>query len=232
VLVSVIIPTLNEAREIELTLASVRRDYSPEAVEIIVVDGGSTDGTREKIAPPAQVLTTSPGRSLQMNCGAKVSRGEILLFCHADTRLPPGWREAIITALENPKVSGGTFNIRFHPPRGILHILNILPVPPDWRLMYGDQGQFTRRHTFEMIGGFPDLPIMEDLELMRRLKKTGKLVRVREEVISSSRRFLEKGPLKMLCLDIWYVLSYLYFGSSAADIARKYDGHSQNVLDA
>jgi rSAM/selenodomain-associated transferase 2 len=221
-LVSVVVPVLNEAENIERTIAAARRHYEQDAVEIIVVDGGSTDGTPDLIEPPTRLLYSSPGRAVQMNQGAEVARGEILLFCHGDTQLPAGWREAVVEALCRPGVSGGSFAIRFLPPRGILHVINSVPLPANWRVMYGDQAQFTRRETFRRVGGFPEIPAMEDIEMMRALHKVGRVVRVPLRVTSSSRRFLERGPLRQMWLNVSVVLRYLFFGVTAEQIAREY----------
>jgi rSAM/selenodomain-associated transferase 2 len=224
-LVSVIIPTLNEAAEIGQTIAAARRGYGPHEVEIIVTDGGSTDGTTERVPPSERVVDAAPGRASQMNQGADAASGGALVFCHADTRLPDGWHQAVVEALGDPGVSGGAFDIHVEPAQGILHILNRLRYPADWRLMYGDQAQFTSRAAFERVGGFPDVPIMEDLELMHRLSRIGRLVRIPLPVVSSSRRFLERGPLRQFLLDVVLVLRYLYLGAEPGTLAEVYYGN-------
>ena len=132
-LVSVIIPALNEAGNIRQAVAAARRDYTPAEVEVIVVDGGSTDGTPD-VVPPGVTLVRSPrGRAVQMNRGAAASHGEILVFCHADSQLPAGWREAVIEALSRPGVSGGTFQTLALPERGlILYLRNRIRFPANW----------------------------------------------------------------------------------------------------
>jgi hypothetical protein len=157
-----------------------------------------------------------------MNQGTAVARGEVFVFCHADSRLPPGWRQPVIEVLGRPGVSGGSFGIRLQPARGVLRLLNLLRYPADWRLMYGDQAQFMTRKTFRQVGGFPEIPIMEDLEMMRSLHRQGQLVRIPLRVTSSSRRFLERGPLRQLWLDVRLVVRYLALNAEPEEIARDY----------
>lgn len=219
-LVSVVIPTINEAEWIRAAVASVRRDYTDNEVEIIVVDGGSVDGTPRLVPDGEVVIESAPGRAIQMNRGARVAAGDILVFCHADTLLPPSWREAVVDVLRRPEVSGGSFRIRLEPARGFLHLLNSLPYPADWRLMYGDQAQFSRRGAFERVCGFPEIPLIEDLELMRKLRKVGRLVRLPLVVTSSSRRFLKRGPLRQLLVDVWLVVRDLALKAPPTTLAR------------
>ncbi len=221
-LISVIVPALNEAGYILESLASARAGYSPAEVELIVVDGGSTDGTPRLIPGDARLLAAPRGRAVQLNCGARASRGEVLLFLHADTRLPAGWREAVVGSLRWPEVSGGAFQIRIVPALGPLHLLNHLRLPADWRLMFGDQAQFARREAFFRVGGFPEIPLMEDLELARRLGRVGRLARLPLRVSSSSRRFREVGSWRQTWLNLSLVFRYLYCGQAPADLARSY----------
>lgn len=221
-LISVIVPALNEAGYILESLASARAGCSPAEVELIVVDGGSTDGTPRLIPGDARLLAAPRGRAVQLNCGARASRGEVLLFLHADTRLPAGWREAVEGSLRRPEVSGGAFQIRIVPALGPLHLLNHLRLPADWRLMFGDQAQFARREAFFRVGGFPEIPLMEDLELARRLGRVGRLARLPLRVSSSSRRFREVGSWRQTWLNLSLVFRYLYCGQAPADLARSY----------
>jgi rSAM/selenodomain-associated transferase 2 len=221
-LVSVIIPALNEVQHIRQAIATARRDYTPDQVEVIVVDGGSIDGTTTLIPPGVTLVRSHRGRAMQMNHGAAASRGQILVFCHADSQLPAGWRDAVVKALSRPGVSGGSFQTAIRPARGILRLLNRLRFPADWRIMFGDQAQFMSRTVFDRVGGFPEIPLMEDLEMSRRLHQAGRLVRIPLRVITSSRRFLEHGPLRQWLLDVWYVIQYLYLGAAPEGIARLY----------
>jgi rSAM/selenodomain-associated transferase 2 len=221
-LVSVIILALNEAENIAQTIVTVRRHYSPNEVEVIVVDGGSQNGTPQRVPAGARLILARRGRAIQMNAGAHTSSGQILVFCHADTHLPSGWREAVIDALAKPGVSGGAFQIECIPPLGVFHLINRLWLPPDWHLMFGDQAQFMTRKTFESLGGFPDIPLMEDVEMARNLHNVGRLVRLPLRVSTSSRRFQEHGAIRQLMMDAWLWARYLYFGASPDQLAHHY----------
>lgn len=232
-LVSVIIPALNEVENIRKTIAAARRDYAPDAVEIIVVDGGSTDGTPDAVPPDVTLLHSPRGRAVQLNRGAAAARGDILAFCHADSQLPAGWRKAIIEALQRPGVTGGTFQTHILPAKGLLHIRNRWKFPTNWRLMFGDQVQFTTRALFDQIGGFPELPLLEDVKLSRALHNAGKLVRIDPalRVITSSRRFEERGLLRQVIQNSINMTRYLYLGATAEDIARAYRSSRERAIE-
>jgi GT2 family glycosyltransferase len=199
-LASVVIPALNEANNIQQAITAARCDYTPEEVEIIVVDGGSSDGTPDMV-PPGVTLIRSP----------------------ADSQLPVGWREAVVGALSDSGVSGGTFQTLALPERGvILYIRNRLSFPANWKIMFGDQAQFMSRATFERVGGFQEIPLMEDVEMSRVLHREGNLVRIPARVITSSRRSLERGPLRQWLLNIWAMFRYLYLGATPEQIAQGY----------
>lgn len=222
-LASVVIPALNEANNIQQTITAARRDYTPDEVEIIVVDGGSSDGTPDMVPPDVTLIRSPRGRAVQMNRGAAASHGEILVFCHADSQLPVGWREAVVGALSDSGVSGGTFQTLALPERGmILYIRNRLSFPANWKIMFGDQAQFMSRATFERVGGFQEIPLMEDVEMSRVLHREGNLVRIPARVITSSRRSLERGPLRQWLLNIWAMFRYLYLGATPEQIAQGY----------
>lgn len=229
-LVSVIIPALNEAEYIGAAIAAARRAYSSAEVEIVVADGGSSDGTPGLLPDHVTLLRAARGRAVQMNRGAAAAHGDVFVFCHADTELPAGWREAVLTALARPEVSGGAFGTLIVPARGILHMINRLPLPADWRIMLGDVAQFMRRETFERLGGFPDIPLMEDVEMARVLHRVGRLVRLPLRVKTSSRRFLERGPLRQLLRIFWLMVRYLYLGATAEEVAVAYRSSREEGL--
>jgi rSAM/selenodomain-associated transferase 2 len=232
-LVSVIIPTFNEAENILATIRAAQRSYSPDEVEIIVVDGGSTDGTPELVPSHIKFLQTPRGRAVQMNRGAAESNGQILVFCHADSRLPAGWREAVMLALEDKDVSGGTFQTRIVPAFGILKLRNKWVFPPNWRIMFGDQVQFIRRTTFDQLYGFPEIPLMEDVEMSRALDRVGRIVRIDPNirVETSSRRFRERGVLRQTVQNTVNMMRYLYFGATAEDIATHYHSSREREME-
>jgi rSAM/selenodomain-associated transferase 2 len=203
--ISIVIPVLNEAPHLQKTLSIQAPD-----VEIIVVDGGSQDET-VAIAQSfgVKVLQSDPGRATQMNAGAKIASGEILLFLHADTRLPDGFDQMIRDAL---KVAlAGAFQLRIDANQtGIRWIERGV----NWRsrylqLPYGDQALFLRTETFQKIGGFPPLPIMEDFEFVRTLRQLGKIVILPKPVITSGRRWQKLGVFRTTIVNQIVIFAYL-----------------------
>lgn len=204
---SIIIPTVNEELRIAATLKPIG-----EGVEIIVVDGGSTDKTRE-IAEQlgAKVIIAShKGRAWQMNLGAKIAKGDILLFLHGDTLLPLNYQELIINTLAQSEVVAGAFELKIDGKEKSLRLVEKLV---NWRshllsLPYGDQGIFLKASIFEDLGGFPELPIMEDFELIQRLKRRGKIAIVSTAVITSGRRWQKLGVGKTTLVNQLVIIGY------------------------
>lgn len=189
------IPALDEARRIARAVASV----ATAADEVFVVDGGSSDGTPEKArAAGAHVLPSPPGRARQLGVGAEAASGDVVLFLHADTRLAEGWDQAVRRALVDPRVAGGAFRFRLDDRALRLRWLEwgtrlrvaVLSLP------YGDQALFVRREVLDAIGGVPQVPVMEDLDLVKQMRRHGRLARLSLPATTSARRYREAGALR------------------------------------
>lgn len=194
---SIIVPVLNEAAIIGPFLRHLRA--AAPAAEIIVVDGGSDDGTVALGEPSAdRVLCVTGGRASQMNAGAVIARGEILWFLHADSELPPNAVESIRHLLTDPGWIGGCFRLRFPRREWVYRVSDSLGnLGVDiFGFALGDHGIFCRRASFEKAGGFPDVPILEDAELYRRLRGLGKMRQIRDAIVSSPRRYEMLGPYR------------------------------------
>jgi rSAM/selenodomain-associated transferase 2 len=228
---TVIIPTLNEARVIPTTLlhtAGVGFD------DIVVVDGGSTDDTKRLVETVAarsahslsarvRLVDSTAGRARQFNTGAAACTADVLVFLHADSHLPSNARLLIEHALADPAVVGGRFDIRFDRPsiwgRIISSFMNLRSRLT--RISTGDQAIFVRRCTFDRLGGFSDIPIMEDIDFSRRLKRTGATAAIRERVTTSFRRWEQQGPLRTILL-MWCLRFLYWIGINPHRIANFY----------
>jgi uncharacterized protein len=222
-LISVIIPTWNE----ESNIGSLLNDLVGTVnVEIIVVDGESGDRTSEIAAfYNVKVIQAQRGRSIQMNAGAKEALGDILLFLHADTRLPQDWGSMVRDASAEPGVAGGAFELTIN---GNERGLRIIERSTNFRsrrlqLPYGDQGIFLRAHLFRQIGGYNNLPIMEDFELIQRLRKFGRIITVSAKAVTSARRWRDLGIWRTTLINQAMIWGYL-IGISPARLARWYYG--------
>lgn len=224
--ISVIIPTYNE----ETTLASTLSHTSSLGFDdVIIVDGGSTDRTVPMAnafcarVARGRLLSAPLGRARQMNEGTKAGRGEILLFLHADTQLPVNARDAIERALTDPKTVGGRFDVRFGSPSPWARIIGrLMNLRSRWTgIATGDQAIFVRREIFDRLGGFADIPLMEDVDFSRRLKRTGRTAALRETVVTSFRRWERHGPLKTILL-MWGLRFLYWAGVSPLSLNRWY----------
>ena len=222
--VVVVVPVLQEAAGVEAFLLALRAAVGD--VEVVVVDGGSTDGTPERAARHARVLTAPRGRARQMNAGAAATAGgadDVLWFVHADCAVPPDALPALRAALADPAVVGGGFRLAFDRRSAGLELLR---VTSNWRARYlhqvfGDQALFVRRRVFDELGGFPDLPLMEDLAFTRALARRGRVVVADVPVTASARRLAAHGPWRMLVLMQWLKVRFLLGGDPGA-IGRRY----------
>ncbi|MEZ4279466.1 MAG: TIGR04283 family arsenosugar biosynthesis glycosyltransferase [Myxococcota bacterium] len=217
--ISVVIPTLEEAERIGALVRSLRQD----GVEIIVVDGGSRDATAALAREAgARVLESTRGRAVQLRRGSQNANGDLILFLHADTRLPEGWQAAVRGAMREPAVAGGAFGFRLEE-RGLFHRWLELWVGlrnRAFRLPYGDQAIFVRRRVLEAMGGIPEVPIFEDLDLVRGIKASGRLALLPLPATTSARRYARGGGLRTLLGHQWALLGWLC-GWDRARLARR-----------
>ena len=207
-LVSVVIPALNEAGGIGASLKSVKSE-SPH--EIIVVDGGSGDTTGEIAQKAGALLVQSqPGRARQMNAGAALATGNVLLFLHADTLLCEGWARVVNESLGLKGVAAGAFRFEIDEGfRGKVILEWITNIRSQWlQFPYGDQGLFLKRSLFEELGGFADLPIMDDYDLVRRLRRIGRVITVSEPARTSGRRWKRLGLVRSTLINRLVIVGY------------------------
>ena len=194
--IAVVIPALDEADAIERAVSSA---VGPR-VDVIVVDGGSCDGTRETaLGAGARVMNAQGGRARQLQVGIEASKSDVVLFLHADTRLPEGWDRAVAAALEDPETVGGAFRLEFDDRGFGMRIVEwaarlriaLLGFP------FGDQGIFVRRRILDQIGGVPDVPVMEDADLVHAMKRLGRLALLPLSAITSARRYRSGGVVRI-----------------------------------
>lgn len=219
-LLSIIIPVFNEERTIAETLSPL---LNLDDVEVLVVDGGSTDQTRQICeAQGVRVVPCQAGRGRQMNAGAALAKGELLLFLHADTRLPPEFLPMVWQNLK-PVHAGGAFQLRIDASDWKLRIVEIMAnLRSRWlQLPYGDQAIFVRADTFYYMGGFRNWPLMEDFEFCRRLRKFGRIVQLPASVLTSARRWQRLGIIRTTLINQLCVLAYS-LGVPTDRIARWY----------
>jgi len=220
-LISVVIPAYNEAARIPAALAPIRQT---DAVEVVVVDGQSEDASADVARKcGARVLRSERGRAIQMNVGARESRGELLLFLHVDSILPDGFARQVREILDDPGVSAGAFRLEIDDQRRSLRWIESVA---NWRarrlqMPYGDQALFLRASVFHEIGGYPELPLLEDLELVRRLRRRGRIAIAGSAVRTSARRWARVGPWRATLINQLAVAAYMS-GVRVEKVARWY----------
>ena len=219
---SIIVPALNEAGHIRQTLS----DLAPvreQGHEVIVVDGGSTDATVSEAGDLAdKIIEATRGRASQMNAGAGAARGELLWFLHADTRVPPQAAGALVSAIEAGAL-WGRFDVRLS---GKQRLLRIVERSMNWRscltgIATGDQGIFVTRGAFQQVGRYPEIPLMEDIALSKALRRIARPACVGVRLVTSSRRWEEKGVLRTVVL-MWRLRLAYATGTSPAQLVRRY----------
>jgi rSAM/selenodomain-associated transferase 2/rSAM/selenodomain-associated transferase 1 len=219
--ISIIIPALNEAENIRKNIGGLPKESN---LEIVVVDGGSQDNTLEVARSlGVKVVSTIPSKGRQMNAGAAEATGDVLVFLHADTRLPPHFAQQVRNAVNQKGFCAGAFKLGIESDAWGLRLIERVA---NWRsrylqMPYGDQAIFTSRHLFAAIAGFPEIPIMEDFELVRRLRRKGKIMILDTAVLTSARRWRNLGILKTWILNQLIIGAY-YLGISPARLARWY----------
>lgn len=221
---SVIVPVLNETANIVPALDALRA-LRGRGAEIIVVDGGSTDDTIARATPAAdRVLTGARGRAIQMNAGAAAARGDVLLFLHADTRLPPDADTLILEGLAQTGRAWGRFDVAIE---GTHPLLPVVAVFMNGRsrltgIATGDQAIFVMREAFASVGGYPAIALMEDVELTRRLKRISPPLCLAVRVTTSGRRWESRGVLRTVLL-MWHLRLAYFFGAKPEELARRYE---------
>jgi len=222
-MISVIIPTLNEAENIRACIECVRAEDGD--CEMIVCDGGSSDATVRIVREydDAILIETEKGRGAQMNRGAEAANGEVFFFLHADTKLERGWSGEMLSALADESVAGGAFTFKIDNPALRYRLIE------SWvklrcslfSLPYGDQGIFVRRGVFDKIGGYLDIPLMEDVEIIGRLKREGRVVLLEKSAVTHDRRWARKGWIRASVSNQMVMIMYK-LGIDPHTLARLY----------
>ena len=219
--ISIIIPTLNEGKVLKNTIENIPENpYT----ELIVVDGGSTDRTEgiARLYTEKFYSVATPSRAEQMNLGARYAEGDLLLFLHADSLLPKDGLNRIREVIASGAI-GGAFDLSIDSNRPSLRLIAFIATIRSrlTRIPYGDQGIFVKKAVFEEIGGFKSIPLMEDIDFSLRLKKRGKVVFIKDEIVTSDRRWEREGVI-WGTLRNWFLTVLFYLGVSPIRLARWY----------
>ncbi len=221
-MISIIIPVLNEEKNISAALENIKQLDGKK--EIIVVDGGSIDNTVGIVKKKGVTLLSSQkGRGCQMNRGAEIAKGDTLLFLHADTTLPENAITRIEETMKNHKSIGGRFDVRFNDNRFIFKLIAFLMNRRSrlTGIFTGDQAIFIRKNIFKDIGGYLEIPLMEDIALSKRMKMEGKVACINDCVITSARKWKEEGIIKTILL-MWFLRLLYFFKISPIFLSRIY----------
>jgi rSAM/selenodomain-associated transferase 2 len=221
--ISVIVPVLNEENDLNRCLSALVHSANE---ELIVVDGGSADATVSTAREYTdKVISSKRGRGTQMNAGAKEAGGDILLFLHADCVLPEGAFGVVRETLSDQRVAAGGFRLSIEHPGLLFRVIergaNLRSALT--RLVYGDQGLFMRKETFIKLGGFKNMPLMEDVEISQRLKRTGKIAFVDPPVRTLPRRWLKEGPVYTTLRDWAIAMAYTVFKVRPEKLIKHYE---------
>ena len=233
---SIVVPVLNEAQNIETLLASLfaRMPGSPadHGVELIVVDGGSSDDTIRlaRAFGDCSVIESAPGRALQMNTGAESARGELVLFLHADTILPDDFLALVTHDFQQSDKAWGRFDVRLSGEHSLFRMIEYMMNHRSrlTGISTGDQAIFVRREIFKQLGGFAEIPLMEDIDLSKRLKRISKPFCIHQQASTSSRRWEQHGIIKTILL-MWRLRLMYFVGFSAESLSLKY--RSSSLMD-
>jgi rSAM/selenodomain-associated transferase 2 len=224
VLISVIIPTLNEADNIERTITSARKNPGDVKIEVIVVDGGSLDNTIEVAQNAgARVVSAPAGRGTQLNEGVKRASGEIIIALHADTTLPTGFGDMVTCALNIEDVSGGAFTLSIDGASWRFRVVELLTSVRValFGIIYGDQAIFTTKATNDQIGGFKNLPLFEELDYVMKLREVGRITVLPQKVVTSARRWTGSSIVKNT-LRNWSFHCLYRLGVNPLSLYRRY----------
>lgn len=216
-------PVLNEEASLETYLRLLTHPCARHDCELIIVDGGSTDTTVSIAERYGRVICSAKGRAKQMNTGVRFANGDVLLFLHADTQLPDDAFDAIEHVLQSPQVVGGAFRLSFDRTSW-LYRLNAFGTNLRSRLstiFTGDQAYFIRAESFRAVGGYPDIALMEDLEIIKKLRAIGNVVLLPQHVTTSARRHEKLGLLRSITF-MWYMRTLYRFGVSPTQLQRMY----------
>ena len=223
-MLSIIVPCLNEAEGIGQALAALA-PLRARGAEVIVVDGGSSDGTAERAAPLADRVISAPrGRASQMNAGAARARGEIMLFLHADTLLPESADALIVDGLKRSRRGWGRFDVVISGGNPLLRVVaRLMNVRSRLTgIATGDQAIFVTRSLFTAAGGYPEIALMEDIALSKRLKRFGQPLCLRHRLVASGRRWEKHGVVRTILL-MWRLRLAFWLGADPGKLAVRYD---------